>query len=79
MHQRVEASAGIAAQEWPVAGFPHSYVAQLKLKEGNYPELGFATPKDVAVRILKNAYERANLLSQMLLRRSDLFRLDVYL
>ncbi len=69
MHQPVEASAGIGAQEWPVAGFPHSYVAQLKLKEGNYPELGMATPSNIAVRIAKNAYQRANLLSQMLLRR----------
>ena len=25
-----EASAGIAAQEWPIAGFPHSYLAQLR-------------------------------------------------
>jgi 4-amino-4-deoxy-L-arabinose transferase-like glycosyltransferase len=69
MHKSVEASSGISAQEWPVEGFPHSYVAQLKLKAGNYPELGMATPRDIPVRILKNAYERANLLSQILLRR----------
>jgi hypothetical protein len=69
MHQRIEASAGISAQEWPVAGFPHSYVAQLKLKEGRYPELGNATLSDLPVRVLKNAYEHANLLSQMLLQR----------
>jgi hypothetical protein len=69
MHQPVEASAGISAAEWPVAGFPHSYVAQLKLKDGRDPELGLATVRDIPVRILKNAYEHANLLSQMLLQR----------
>jgi hypothetical protein len=70
MHQSVEASAGIGAQEWPVAGFPHSYVAQLKLKEGRDPELGTATLRDLPVRVLKNAYEQANLLSRLLLQRS---------
>ncbi len=69
MHQKIEASAGIAAEEWPVPGFPHSYVAQLKLKDGRDPELGVVTLRDVPERILKNAYQHANLLSQMLLQR----------
>jgi hypothetical protein len=69
MHQHVEASAGISAEEWPVQGFPHSYVAQLKLKDGRDPELGFVTLRDIPERILKNAYQHANLLSQMLLQR----------
>jgi hypothetical protein len=69
MHQHPEASAGIAAQEWPVPGFPHSYVAQLKLKDGRDPELGMATLRDIPSRMLKNAYQHANLLSQMLLQR----------
>jgi hypothetical protein len=69
MHQPIEASAGISASEWPVQGFPHSYVAQLKLKDGRDPELGLATLRDIPVRLLKNAYEHANLLSQMLLQR----------
>ncbi len=71
MHEakRGAASSGISAQEWPVAGFPQSYLSQLKVKDGNYPELGMATARDIPVRILKNAYERANLLSRILLRR----------
>jgi hypothetical protein len=63
------ASSGISALEWPLGGFPQSYLAQLKVKNGNNPELGMATPRDIPVRIVKNAYEHSNLLSQMLLRR----------
>jgi hypothetical protein len=66
---RVSASAGIAAAEWPVPGFPQSYLAQLKVKSGNYPELGMATPSDVVFRVVKNASAHANLLSRILLRR----------
>jgi hypothetical protein len=66
---RVSASAGIAAAEWPVPGFPHSYLSQLKVKSGNYPELGMATPGDVVARVVKNASAHANLLSRILLRR----------
>jgi hypothetical protein len=69
MQPRAEASAGIAANEWPVPGFPRSYVQQLKLKDGREPELGFVTLRDIPVRMLKNAYEHANLLSQLLLAR----------
>src|SRR5258708_11661732 len=63
------ASAGIAAAEWPVPGFPQSYLSQLKVKSGNYPELGMATPGDVVGRVVKNASAQANLLSRILLRR----------
>jgi hypothetical protein len=65
-----EASAGIAASEWPVPGFPQSYLSQLKVKSGNYPELGMATPADFVVRIFRNASVQGNLVSQMLLRKS---------
>jgi hypothetical protein len=65
---KVEASAGIAAEEWPVPGFPHSYLAQLKVKSGEYPELGMAKLRDVPVRIFKNACGYSNLLNQVLLR-----------
>jgi hypothetical protein len=71
MHQPVEASAGISAQEWPVQGFPHSYLSQLKVKDGHYPELGLAKPADIPVRILKNAYESCYLLAHMILRRTS--------
>jgi hypothetical protein len=63
------ASAGIGVEEWPVLGFPRSYVAQLPLKSGRHPELGMATLPDVGIRIVKNAAEYANLLSRMLVQR----------
>jgi hypothetical protein len=66
---RLDASAGIAASEWPVPGFPQSYMSQLKVKSGNYPELGMATPRDIAARVFQNACDHGNLLSRMLLRR----------
>lgn len=68
--QRVDASAGIAASEWQLPGFPQSYVSQLKVKSGNYPELGMATPADFLTRVLKNTYQYSYLLSQTLLGRS---------
>jgi hypothetical protein len=70
MHQPGEASAGISAQEWSFPGFPHSYMSQLKVKDGRYPELGLATLHDIPVRILKNAYEHGNFLCKLLLQRS---------
>lgn len=69
-HERVDASSGIAASEWPLPGFPQSYMSQLKVKSGNNPELGMATPTDFVVRILKNTYQQSYLLSQTLLGRS---------
>jgi hypothetical protein len=65
----VEASAGIGAEEWPVPGFPHSYLAQLPLKSGRYPELGMATLSDIGIRVVENAAVYANLLSRMLFER----------
>src|ERR1700730_1477356 len=69
-HERVDASAGIAASEWPLPGFPQSYISQLKVKSGNNPELGMATPIALCVRIAKNSYQQCYLLSQTLLGRS---------
>jgi hypothetical protein len=69
-HQRADASAGIAASEWPLPGFPQSYVSQLKVKSGNDPELGMATPADFLVRVVKNTYQQSYLLSQMIVGRS---------
>lgn len=65
----VDASAGIGVQEWPVPGFPRSYLAQLPLKSGRYPELGTASIHDIGVRIVQNAAEYSNLLSRMLFQR----------
>ncbi|HEX2439574.1 MAG TPA: hypothetical protein VHT71_14795 [Methylomirabilota bacterium] len=44
--------------EWPIGGYPRSYVAQLGVKSGNHPELGAATLADVPARIAKNLTER---------------------
>jgi hypothetical protein len=54
--------------EWPIAGYPQSYLSQLKVKSGNYPELGMATMADLPTRVLKNAADDAILLSQTVLR-----------
>ncbi|MCC6365689.1 MAG: hypothetical protein IT165_19420 [Bryobacterales bacterium] len=40
--------------QWPVHGFQESYVAQLRLKNGNNPELGMATWQDVLQRPVEN-------------------------
>lgn len=45
--------------QWPVHGFQESYVAQLKLKNGNDPELGMATWQDVLRRPLENGDDMA--------------------
>jgi len=65
----VEASAGIGVEEWPVPGFPRSYLAQLPLKAGHQPELGMATLPDIGIRIIRNAAVYSNLLSRMLFQR----------
>jgi hypothetical protein len=52
--------------DWPLPGYPESYVSQLKLKLGNYPELGFASATDVVKRVRTNVGERAAVLSETL-------------
>jgi hypothetical protein len=46
------------AAEWPIGGYPQSYVAQLRVRNGNEPELGYATPADIPKRILGNLEEQ---------------------
>jgi hypothetical protein len=53
-------------QQWPVHGYPESYLAQLKLKNGNYPDLGFASAKDVVFRVEKNVKERTAFFAEVL-------------
>lgn len=55
--------------EWPVPGYPRSYLAQLKVKSGNEPQLGMATLSDIPARILRNAADDSVLLSEAVLRR----------
>ncbi len=57
-----------APLDWPIPGYPQSYLSQLKVKSGNYPELGMATLVDVPVRVLKNGADDAILLSETILR-----------
>jgi hypothetical protein len=64
-----EASAGIRAADWPLRGFPHSYLSQLKVKSGNDPEEGLATPRDIAQRVLENSYDYSDLLHRFLCDR----------
>ena len=52
--------------DWPLPGYPESYVTQLKLKLGNYPELGFASASDVFWRLSTNVRERTAVLAEML-------------
>jgi hypothetical protein len=63
-----DASAGISSTEWPIDGFPRSYVAQLKMKSGNYPELGTITPSALVTRVLKNLSAHADLLMTLFSR-----------
>jgi hypothetical protein len=43
-----------AVLEWPLPGYPRPYLQQLPLKNGPEPQLGYATWRDVAVRIKTN-------------------------
>ena len=55
--------------EWPVHGYQENYLAQLKLKSGNDPELGMATWQDVLLRPIYNADDRAAALVGVLTRK----------
>jgi hypothetical protein len=47
------------SSEWPGYGYQENYLAQLKLKNGNNPELGLANWKDVLKRPIDNANDMA--------------------
>jgi hypothetical protein len=51
-----------AQMEWPLPGFPGPYHQQLKLKSGNYPELGMAKFADIPARVATNSMIEAELL-----------------
>jgi 4-amino-4-deoxy-L-arabinose transferase-like glycosyltransferase len=44
--------------EWQLPGFPESYLSQLKVKDGQYPELGLAHFADIPGRVAHNAEMR---------------------
>jgi len=48
------------AQEWSLAGWPNSYTAQLRVKDGNDPELGMAQLRDIPIRVGNNLRGRAS-------------------
>ncbi len=58
------------SSEWPIGGYQQHYIAQLKLKNGNYPEQGLATWKDVLVRPIDNGDDWAAALVTLLVRKS---------
>ena len=47
------------SQEWSIPGYQENYVAQLRLKNANEPELGLATWKDIIVRPISTADDTA--------------------
>ncbi len=52
--------------EWPIGGYPRSYVSQLSVKSGNDPELGAASLVDIPPRVVKNLTERVTGLVSLL-------------
>lgn len=57
-----------APLEWNLPGYPAPYLEQLKVKNGNYPELGMATLGDLPTRIVTNAFAQSDLLARLVLR-----------
>jgi hypothetical protein len=57
-----------APLEWRLPGYPAPYVEQLRVKSGNYPELGMATLGDVSARVVANVFGQSDLLAQLVLR-----------
>jgi 4-amino-4-deoxy-L-arabinose transferase-like glycosyltransferase len=57
-----------ARLEWPLPGYPAPYLQQLKVKVGNYPELGMASLSDIPVRLATNILAQANLMALLVLR-----------
>jgi hypothetical protein len=55
--------------QWSLKGYPGSYISQIKLKVGNYPELGKATLEDLVSRVQENVAARSAGLLGMLSRR----------
>ena len=55
--------------EWPIAGFPRSYLSQLTVKNGNDPELGQASLKDLPPRVGENLAGEASELVELVTRK----------
>jgi hypothetical protein len=57
-----------APLEWPLPGYPASYLQQLKVKNGNHPELGMATWSDIPERVTSNLLAESDIIAQIVLR-----------
>jgi hypothetical protein len=57
-----------APLEWSLSGYPASYLNQIKLKNGNHPELGLAKWIDIPERVGTNLMAESDLLAQLVLR-----------
>jgi 4-amino-4-deoxy-L-arabinose transferase-like glycosyltransferase len=57
-----------APLEWSLPGYPASYLNQLKVKNGNNPELGMATWSDIPGRVTTNLLAESDILAQLVLR-----------
>jgi len=56
--------------EWSLPGYRQGYFSQLKAKNGNYPELGYASTRDIVARVENNLNEHTRyLLGEVLIRR----------
>jgi hypothetical protein len=54
--------------EWQLPGYPQSYVSQLRVKNGHYPELGMAHLSDIPSRVGRNIVTRTAGFTQLLTR-----------
>ena len=57
-----------APLEWSLSGYPASYLNQIKLKNGNHPELGLAKWIDIPERVGTNLLVESDLIAQLVLR-----------
>jgi len=57
-----------APLEWSLPGYPASYLQQLKVKSGNYPELGMARWSDIPERVTTNLLTQSDILIKLVLR-----------
>lgn len=55
--------------EWQLPGYPQSYLSQIKVKNGQYPELGMAHLSDIPSRVERNIVTRTAGLGKLLTRR----------
>ena len=55
--------------EWPIGGWPGSYISQITVKNGNYPELGNASLADLPQRVEQNLLGYAEAFARLLLHK----------